>query len=127
MSVMEQKGKIIGSILISLLWICSFLFIKTTLVFDFGGGVAINLLLMVIVLELLIIIFYNIFYRSSPSTTKLSLTVWLTLSWLALIIFYPYRAPENTAGGAVGFWTLVGGLGLSVLWVYFVCDENALA
>jgi membrane associated rhomboid family serine protease len=117
------KGKIIGSIILTILWICCYLFIKPTLVFDFGGGVTVSLLLLATIFGLLILTLYHIFYRSPTIITKLSLTVDLTLVWLALIIFYPFKDPNNTAAGAVGFFTLIGGLAVSILWVYFFCDE----
>jgi membrane associated rhomboid family serine protease len=117
------KGKVIGSIILTILWICCFLFIKPTLVFDFGGGVMINLLLLAAIIGLLVLVLYHIFYPSPPIITKLSLTVVLTLVWLALIIFYPFKDPNNTAAGAVGFFTLIGGLAVAILWVYFFCDE----
>ena len=67
--------KILGSVILTVLWICSFLFIRQTLVIDFGAGIIFNFKFFVILLGLLIIILYNIFYRSSPEVTKLSFTV----------------------------------------------------
>lgn len=118
-----QLGKVIGAMILTVLWILCFLFIKSTLVIDFGAGLLLNFKFTVILIVLLIIIFYHIYYPSSTETTKLSLTTVLTMIWLALIIFYPYKDPNNDAAGAVGFFTLVGGLGISVLWVRFFSDE----
>jgi hypothetical protein len=50
---------------------------------------------------------------------------------LALIIFYPFNPPASYTdaqkstwpGGAVAFFTLVGGLAVCVLWVHFFSDE----
>ena len=116
-----------GAIL-TLLYICTFLFIKSTLVVEFGGGINVNLKLMTTVIGLLVIVFYHIFDRPSAQTTKLSLTTDLTMVWLALILFYPFNPPVGSTsitypGGAVGFFTLLGGLGLCILWVHFFADE----
>ncbi len=115
--------KILGGIVLTILWICCFLFIKSTLVIDFGNGVTFPFQTFVVLIGLLVIVFYHIFYRSSAETNKLSWTSVATLSWLALIIFYPFKDPTNFNGGAVGFFTLIGGLGICVLWVRFFSDE----
>jgi hypothetical protein len=72
---------------------------------------------------LLVLFFYHLFYQSSPETTKLSWTVVLTIAWLALMIFYPFKEPGNTSAGAVGFFALIGGLAVCVLWIRFFSDE----
>jgi len=111
------------------------MFIRPTLVIDFGAGIIVNFKITVIFLGLLIIILYHIFYRSSSEVTKLSLTVWLTMSWLALVFFYPFQPLQGTevqaaAGveydGAVGFFALIAGLAICVLWVRFFSDEISL-
>lgn len=128
-------SKVIGSIVLTVLWILCFMYIKPTLVIDFGAGIVTNFKFTVILLGLLIIILYHIFYRSSSEATKLSLTVWLTLSWLALVFFYPFQPLQGTeaeaaAGveydGAVGFFALIGGLGICILWVRFFSDEISI-
>ena len=126
-----QKGKVIGGIILTVLWICCFLFIKSTLIIDYGGGVTMNFKFTVVLIGLLIIVLYHIYYRSSVETTKLSLTACLTVVWLALILFYPFKPPASYTdaqkstwpGGAVAFFTLVGGLAVCVLWVRFFSDE----
>ncbi len=88
---------VLGGALLTLLWICCFLFIKSTLVIEFGGGINAN------------------FKR------------------LSLIIFYPFNPPANLTsdqattwpGGAIGFFTLIGGLAVCVLWIRFFSDEIA--
>jgi hypothetical protein len=118
-------------IILTVLWICAFLFIKPTLEIEFGGPINMNFKLFVVLLGLLIIIFYHIFDRPNPETTKLSLTAVLTVVWLSLIIFYPFNPPSTLSdaegatwpGGAVAFFTLLGGLGICVLWVRFFADE----
>ncbi len=128
-------SKVIGSIVLTILWILCFMFIRPTLVIDFGAGIIVNFKITVVFLGLLIIILYHIFYRSSPEATKLSLTVWLTMSWLALVFFYPFQPLQGTeaqaaAGveydGAVGFFALIGGLAICILWVRFFSDEISL-
>ena len=128
-------SKILGSIILTVLWVCSFLFIRQTLVIDFGAGLIFNFKFTVILLGLLIIVLYNIFYRSNPEVTKLSFTVALTIAWLALIFFYHFQPLQGTeaeyaAGieydGSVGFFTIVGGLLVCLLWIRFFSDEISL-
>ena len=127
--------KILGSIILTVLWVCSFLFIRQTLVIDFGAGIIFNFKLFVILLGLLIIILYNIFYRSSPEVTKLSFTVALTIAWVSLMMFYHFQPQQGTeaayaAGveydGTVGFFAIVGGLLVCLLWIRFFSDEISL-
>ena len=116
-------SKVVGGIILTVLWILCFLYISPTLVIDFGGGVTIGLKFVVVLVGLLIIFFYHQFYRSHVEVTKLSWTCVATLAWLALILFFPFRTSD--AGGAVGFFAMIGGLGISVLWVRFFSDEIA--
>ncbi|HLI08639.1 MAG TPA: hypothetical protein VKV40_18900 [Ktedonobacteraceae bacterium] len=118
-----QWSKVWGDVVLGVLFICCFLFISPTLIIDYGAGITMSFKLTVVAIGLLVIVLYNIFHRSSPLTTKLGLTAILTECWLALIIFYPFKDPNNSAAGAVGFFTLIGGLAVSVLWVYFFSDE----
>lgn len=128
-------SKILGSIILTVLWVCSFLFIRQTLVIDFGAGLIFNFKFTVILLGLLIIVLYNIFYRSSAEVTKLSFTVALTIAWIALIFFYHFQPLQGTeaeyaAGieydGSIGFFTIVGGLLVCLLWIRFFSDEISL-
>ena len=130
-----RYSKVIGGIVLTILWICVFLFIRSTLVIDFGAGLIVNFKLTLIVIGLLILIFYNILYPASTEATKLSMTCSLTLMWLAVLLFYHFQPLQGTeaayaAGkiydGAVGFFTLVGGLAVCVLWVRFFSDEISL-
>jgi hypothetical protein len=133
--VTARYGKVIGDIILTILWICVFLFIPPTLVIDFGAGIIVNFKLTLIVLGLLILVFYNILYPASTEMTKLSLTCSVTLMWLAVLLFYRFQPLQGTeaqyaAGklydGAVGFFTLVGGLAVCVLWVRYFSDEISL-
>jgi hypothetical protein len=117
--------KVMGGLVLSILWMCAFLFIKSSLVIDWAGDGSITTPLLPVLglLGLLVIVAYHIFYHSSSEANKLSWTVVLTVAWLAIIIFYPFKDPANTNAGAVGFFALVSGLGVVVLWVRFFSDE----
>lgn len=121
-----QKIKVLGSIVLGVLWICCFLFIRPSIVIDLGGGIVINFKLVAVALGLLIIFFYHLLFPSNAETTKLSWLVVGTIAWLALIVFYPFKDAAHDglgASGAVAFFTLVGGLGVSLMWVRFFSDE----
>ena len=119
-----QFRTILWGAILTLIWVMSLPFIKSTLAVDFGFGILINLKFLVILLGLLIITLYHIFNRPNAETTKLSLTTALTIVWLTLILFYPFKDPSNHEySGAVAFFTLIGGLGVSLLWVRFFADE----
>jgi hypothetical protein len=133
--VTARYSKVIGSIILTVLWVCIFLFIRPTLVIDFGAGIIVNFKLTLIVIGLFILIFYHILYPSSTEVTKLSLTCAATIAWLAVLFFYPFKPLQGTeaeyaAGklydGAVGFFALTGGLGVCVLWIRFFSDEITL-
>lgn len=117
--------KVVGCIILTLAWVCCFLFIPSSLVIDWvgDGSNTTNLKLLVVVIGLLILVAYHIFYSSTAETNKLSWTIALTLSWISLIIFYPFKDPFNASAGAVGFFALIGGLLVCVLWVRFFSDE----
>jgi hypothetical protein len=133
--VTARYSKVIGGIVLTILWVCIFLFIRPTLVIDFGAGIIVNFRLTLIVLGLLILIFYNILYPASTEITKLSMTCSVTIMWLAVLLFYHFQPLQGTevqyaAGklydGAIGFFTLVGGLAVCVLWIRFFSDEISL-
>lgn len=73
---------------------------------------------------------FQLFWRASSETTKLSLGVSYTLLWLGLVFFFPFNDPSlvnsNTGQGppgAVAFFALAGGLGVVLIWVRFLADE----
>ncbi len=118
--------KVVGGVILTLIYVCCFVFIKPSLVIDWigDGSVTTSLILVVAVIGILVLAFYHILYQSSGETTKLSLTASLTLIWLALVIFYPFQpAQAGQNDGAVGFFALIGGLAVCVLWVRFFSDE----
>jgi hypothetical protein len=117
--------KVIWGVILAIIWVCIFVFIKDSLVIDWNGDLS-NLTSLKEVLGLiglLVVVGYNIFVNASAETKKLIGTVNLTIVWLALILFYPFKDPSNTAAGAIGFFTLLGGLAVVVLWVRFFSDE----
>jgi hypothetical protein len=133
--VAARYSKVIGNIILTVLWVCVFLFIKPTLVIDFGAGITMSFKLYLIIIGLLILVFYNILYPASTEVTKLGMTCAVTIIWLSVLLFYRFQPLQGTeaqyaAGklydGAIGFFTLVGGLGICVLWVRFFSDEISL-
>jgi hypothetical protein len=133
--VTARFGKVIGNIILTILFICIFLFIRPTLVIDFGAGIIVNFKLTLIVLGLLILIFFNILYPASTEITKLGMTCSVTMIWLSILLFYHFQPLQGTeaqyaAGklydGAIGFFALVGGLAICLLWVRFFSDEISL-
>jgi hypothetical protein len=118
--------KVAIALVLAIAWICVFLFVRPTLVIDFGSGIPyVNFRLFLIVLGLLILFFFHLFYPSSTETTKLSWTAVFTISWLALMFFYPFTdlSVDEGTRGAVAFFALVGGLGVCLLWIRFFSDE----
>jgi hypothetical protein len=64
----------------------------------------------------------QLFWNASPETSKLSLAASSTILWLSLALFFDFHASEQF-GGAVAFFTLVGGLGVTVMWTRFLADD----
>ena len=106
---------------------CIFILIKDSIVIDWTGDASnlTPLKLVLGVIGLLVVVFYHILIDASGETKKLSLTATLTIVWLSLIIFYPFKTSQ--AGGAIGFFTLITGLAVVVLWVRFFSDELIVA
>ena len=120
-----QKSKVLIGIVLAIAWVCCFLFISSTLIIDFGGGVTVNFKLVVVLVGLLVLFFYHLLYPSNAETTKLSWTAVFTIAWLSLMFFYPFKDLNVDEGtrGAVAFFALVGGLLACLLWVRFFSDE----
>ena len=127
-SPIEIRKVVIGVVL-ALLWVCIFLFFNPNLAIQWTQSTTDVTYLKPLVISsfFLIIVFYHLFNRAHPETNKLSWTAVLTTCWLALILFYPFKDPENYNGGAVGFFALVGGLAVCMLWIRFFSDEIASA
>jgi hypothetical protein len=70
----------------------------------------------------------QLFWRAPAETTKLGMLASVTIVWLSLVFFFNYKPllgnfDLSTYGGAVAFFTLMGGLGLVLLWTRFLSDE----
>lgn len=130
--------RIFFAAILTIAWILCFIYIRPTLVIDFGAGLIMNFRLFVIFLGLLIIVLYHIqrfLFPASTEVNKLSLTVCLTVAWLALVFFYHFQPLQGTeaeyaAGieydGTIGFFSIVGGLAVCLLWIRFFADEISL-
>jgi hypothetical protein len=62
------------------------------------------------------------FWPTSAENTKLSMVVSATILWISLAIFFNFNGNAEF-GGAVAFFTLVGGLGVVLAWTRFLADE----
>lgn len=117
--------KVIIGVVLAIIWMCLFIFIKDSIVIDWSGDGS-NLTSLKLVLGLLgflVVVFYNILMVANAETKKLTGTAVLTIIWLSLILFYPFKDPNNTNSGAVAFFAMLGGLTIVVLWVRFFSDE----
>jgi hypothetical protein len=117
--------KITIGVVLAIIWMCLFIFIKDSIVIDWNGDGS-NLTsfkLVIAVIGLLVIVFYNLLMNATAETKKLNATATLTIIWLSLILFYPFKDPNNTNSGAVAFFAMLGGLAVVVLWVRFFSDE----
>jgi hypothetical protein len=123
-SPIEIRKVIIGVVL-AIIWMCLFIFIKDSIVIDWNGDGS-NLTsfkLVVGLIGFLVIVFYQLLMVTNAETKKLNATATLTIIWLSLILFYPFKDPNNTNSGAVAFFAMIGGLVVVVLWVRFFSDE----
>jgi hypothetical protein len=120
-----EMNKVIWGTILSIVYVALFVFIKNSIVIDWKGDASnlTPLKSVIALVGLLVIVLYHIFVRASAETKKLSLTAVLTVIWLSLIIFYPFKDPNNSNAGAIAFFTLLGGLAVVVLWVRFFSDE----
>jgi hypothetical protein len=64
----------------------------------------------------------QLFWSASVEMTKLSMAISATMLWLSLAIFYNFNQQPEW-GGPVAFFMLMGGLGVTLLWVRFLADE----
>jgi hypothetical protein len=82
-----------------------------------------------IILALALIWFgVQLFWKASASATKLGLAVSATICWLSLTLLYGFKDLNIDEGtrGAVAFFALMGGLGVTLVWVHFLSDEIKL-
>jgi hypothetical protein len=122
-------AKPVASVLVTLLWILGFVAIPSTawhIPWNTGPNYALDFDLkwIWIVTFGVIWLMFQLFWRASSETTKLSLGVSYTLVWLALAFFFPFKDPNiESQAGAVAFLTLAGGLGVVLIWTRFLADE----
>jgi hypothetical protein len=69
----------------------------------------------------LIWFFIQLFWKAPTEATKLGLAASATIFWLALTLFFNFK--DETYGGPVAFFSLMGGLGVVLLWTRFIADE----
>lgn len=70
----------------------------------------------------------QLFWPAPAEATKLGMAASATVAWLALVFFFDFNPTggnfdEATVGGAVAFFTLVGGLGVVLAWTRFLADD----
>ena len=121
-------GKPVASVLVTLLWILGFVAIPSTAWHippePVNYAVSFDLRWIWIVAFAVVWLMFQLFWRASSETTKLSLGVSYTLIWLALAFFFPFKDPNiESQAGAVAFFTLAGGLGVVLIWTRFLADE----
>jgi hypothetical protein len=119
--------KVIWGVVLGIIFVGIFRLFPDSLMIDWTGKQTIQQMTalkpIIEVIGLLVIVFYHIFNKAHPETNKLSLTAILSLCWLGLIIFFNFKDHANPNTGAVGFFALMMGLGVCVLWVRFFSDE----
>lgn len=121
-------GKPVASVLISLLWVIAFVVIPS---WSFhipddpvNYALSLNIKWIAIIALAVVWLMFQLFWRSSSETTKLSLGVSYTLLWLALVFFFPFKDPNiESQAGAAAFFALAGGLGVVLIWVRFLSDD----
>lgn len=63
----------------------------------------------------------QLFWNAPAEATKLGMAASATIVWLALTFFFNFTV--EGFGGAVAFFVLMGGLGVTLLWTRFLADE----
>ncbi|GEM_PF-713058 len=129
-------GKPVMSVLVTVLWVIGFVAIPSVTWYlpnpndHVNYAVAIDLKWVWIIAFSVIWLMFQLFWRASSETTKLSLAVSYTLAWLALVFFFPFNSPALTneatgqgPAGTVAFFALAGALGLVLMWTRFLADE----
>ncbi len=125
-------GKPVASVLVTLLWVIGFVVIPSASVHipddPVNYAISFNFKWIWLIGFAVIWLMFQLFWRSSSETTKLSLGVSYTLLWLALALFFNFKGPFNTvtaegAAGTVAFFTLAGGLGVVLIWTRFFADD----
>lgn len=121
-------GKPVASVAVTLLWILGFLAVPSVAWHippdSVNYAISFNPKWIWIIAFAVIWLMFQLFWRASSETTKLSLGVSYTLVWLALAFFFPFKDPNiESQAGAVAFFTLAGGLGVVLIWTRFLADD----
>lgn len=125
-------GKPVASVLVTLLWVIGFVVIPSASVHipddPVNYAISLNFKWMWVIAFAVIWLMFQLFWRSSSETTKLSLGASYTLLWLALVFFFRFNGPFNTitdegAASTAAFFALAGGLGVVLIWVRFFADD----
>src|SRR5215472_16215927 len=99
-------GKPVASVLITLLWVAAFVAVPSWSLHipndPVNYAVSFNVKWISIVALAVVWLMFQLFWRASSETTRLSLGVSYTLLWLALAFFFPFKDPtiESQAGAA---------------------------
>ncbi|MGH2485351.1 MAG: hypothetical protein ACRDHE_04990 [Ktedonobacterales bacterium] len=70
----------------------------------------------------------QLFWHAPVESTKLGLAASATIFWLSLALFFAFNSEAGNSNGggydgAVAFFTLMGGLGIVLLWTRLLSDE----
>jgi hypothetical protein len=68
----------------------------------------------------------QLFWKAPVESTKLGLAASATIFWLSVALFFGFKDPHFTDEGyrgAVAFFTLMGGLGIVLIWTRFLSDD----
>ncbi len=63
----------------------------------------------------------QLFWKAPSEATKLGMAASATIIWLALVFFFNFEV--EGFGGAMAFFTLMGGLAVTLMWTRFLADE----
>lgn len=65
----------------------------------------------------------QLFWNAPAEATKLGMAASATIVWLSLTFFFNFTVTVEGFGGAMAFFVLMGGLGVTLLWTRFLADE----
>jgi hypothetical protein len=67
----------------------------------------------------------QLFWKAPVEATKLGLSASATICWLSVTLLFGFKDLNLNEGqrGAVAFFTLMGGLGITLIWIRFLSDE----
>jgi hypothetical protein len=70
----------------------------------------------------------QLFWKAPVEATKLGLAASATICWLSVCLLFGFKDLNLDEGqrGAVAFFALMGGLGITLLWIRFLSDQIRL-